>query len=106
MGCHRSDDMPGTGGWDGLKTNSPFSLETANNFCYQVSPMNDPFEKLSPFEKTVLLELARTQSFASAAFQIASKGPNEVLPPSREILNNSFEDALTGILKTLRENQS
>jgi hypothetical protein len=69
--------------------------------------MNDTkeFDQLSPFERTVLLEIARTQALASAAFQVSYASPGENLPPAKEILEKALGDQMTGILETLRNSQ-
>ena len=68
--------------------------------------MKDPlFEELTPFEKTMLLELAKTQAFASAVYQTAfAKSPTEI-PPAKEHLRKCLDDAILGILATLKKNQ-
>jgi hypothetical protein len=67
--------------------------------------LNDPlFQNLSPFERTVILELARCQSFASAAFQVACKASGEKIPPPKEILKIALDDSYHGILETLKNN--
>lgn len=65
---------------------------------------SDPFSKLNPFEKTVLLEIARAQAFASAAFQAACAKFGEKLPPANEILNTALENSIAGMRETLRNN--
>jgi hypothetical protein len=63
------------------------------------------FNKLTPFEKTVLLEIARTQAFASAAFQVACASPGDTIPPPKEILEKALADQMHGLLETLKDNQ-
>lgn len=67
--------------------------------------IEDPFKGLSPFEKTVLLELAKTQAMASAAFQVSCAAPGEKMPPAKEILTKALDDSLTGLLATLKKNK-
>jgi hypothetical protein len=67
--------------------------------------MNKEFNTLSPFEKTVLLEIAKAQSMASASFQIVSAAPGEKLPPAKQILQTALDDSILGILATLKKNQ-
>jgi hypothetical protein len=63
------------------------------------------FKLLSPFEKTVLLELARTQALANACFAAIYSWPNRTdLPNSATHLTKCLDDAMTGILETLRKN--
>ena len=68
--------------------------------------MKDPlFEELTPFEKTVLLELTRTQAMASAVYQLAfAKTPQEI-PPVKEHLQKCSDEAILGMLETLKKNQ-
>ena len=66
---------------------------------------NPAFDKLTPFEKTVLLELAKTQAFASSAFQVSCAAPDEKIPPAKEILAKALDDSIHGILATLDKNQ-
>ena len=67
--------------------------------------MDEEFNKLTPFEKTVLLEIAKTQSFASAAFQVSCAAPGEKISPAKEILQKALDDSILGILATLKKNQ-
>lgn len=64
------------------------------------------FEELTPFEKTALLEIARTQALASAAFQLVSAAPGEVLPQPQDILRKALADQMSGILQTLSDNSN
>jgi len=67
--------------------------------------MSEEFNKLTPFEKTVLLEIARAQALASAAFQVASAAPGEKIPPANEILQTNLDAQIQGMLETLKKNQ-
>ena len=67
--------------------------------------MNEEFNKLTPFEKTVLLEIARAQALASAAFQVASAAPGEKLPHAAQILQTTLDAQILGMLETLKKNQ-
>jgi hypothetical protein len=67
--------------------------------------MSKEFNKLTPFEKTVLLEIARAQALASAAFQVASAAPGEKIPPPKEILQTALDAQILGMLETLKKNQ-
>ena len=67
--------------------------------------MSEQFNKLTPFEKTVLLEIARAQALASAAFQVASAAPGEKIPPAKEILQTALDAQILGMLETLKKNQ-
>jgi len=65
----------------------------------------DEFKVLSPFEKTVLLELAKTQSYVNACFAAIYSWPDRTdLPNSKEHLAKCLDDSMTGILETLRKN--
>jgi hypothetical protein len=64
--------------------------------------MNKELEKLNPFEKTVLLELAKTQAMASATFQIVCGAPAS---NAKDILDKSLDATLQGLLETLKKNQ-
>ena len=63
------------------------------------------FEGLSPFEKTVLLELARCQALASAAFQASYHLTDGKAPPPGEILKKAFDTAIAGITETLKNSR-
>ena len=62
------------------------------------------FKALSPFEKTVLLQLVKLQSFSSASCQISSSSPGEQIPPLRDILQKAQMEGVQGMLETLKNN--
>lgn len=67
--------------------------------------IEDQIKDMSVFEKTVLMELAKTQAMASAAFQVSCASPGEKIPPPQQILKKALDDSLIGLLATLKKNQ-
>jgi len=66
----------------------------------------DILKDLTPFERTVLMEIAKAQAFASCAYQVARADPDDDLPSPKDHLQTTLDAQMQGIFRSLEKNQS